>query len=74
MKMVIDIPEELFLLVQDKLDYHGDLDENSVKSLMLAVDNGKALSKKDEQLIQDLIFEKGTQKAKKRKENGNESR
>ena len=44
-ELVIKIPEELYYIVQDKLDFNGDLDKQKVKALMLAIDNGVPLPK-----------------------------
>jgi len=39
-ELVIKISKELYDLVQNKLDFNGDLDKQKVKALMLAIDNG----------------------------------
>ena len=51
MEIVIKISDELYDLIQDKLDFNGDLDKHTVKTLMLAVDNGKPLPKGHGRLI-----------------------
>lgn len=43
MKIVINISKEFYDLIQDKLDYNGELDKEKIKTLMLAVDMGKPL-------------------------------
>ena len=50
-ELVIRIPEEMYYLVQNKLDFNGDLYKQKVKTLMLAIDNGVSLSKGHGDLI-----------------------
>lgn len=57
MQVVIDIPEQLYNLIQDKLDFNGDLDKYKVKSLMLAVDNGTPLPKGHGRLIDESTID-----------------
>lgn len=51
MQIVIDISEELYDYVQDKLDFNGILDSARVRTLMRAVDNGTPLPKGHGKLI-----------------------
>ncbi len=46
-ELVIKISKELYDLVQNKLDFNGDLDKQKVKALMLVIDNGTPLPKTD---------------------------
>ena len=50
-ELVIKIPEELYYLVQNKLDFNGDLDNQKIKTIMLAIDNGIPLPKGHGRLI-----------------------
>lgn len=50
-ELVIKISKELYDLVQNKLDFNGDLDKQKVKALMLAIDNGTPLPNGCERLI-----------------------
>ena len=48
--LVIKIPTELYSLIQNKLDFNGDLKKQDIKTLMLAIDNGIQLPKGHGQL------------------------
>lgn len=50
-EMVIKIPTELYNLIQNKLDFNGDLKQKDIKTLMLAVDDGVLLPKEHGKLI-----------------------
>lgn len=44
-ELVIKIPIELYDMIQDKLDFNGDLKQKDIKTLMLSIDDGKPLPK-----------------------------
>ena len=44
-ELVIKIPTELYDLIQNKLDFNGDLKKEDIKTIMIAIDNGKQLPK-----------------------------
>ncbi len=45
MKLVIEIDEAFYDLIQDTLDFNGDLSRADMRKLMLSVDMGKPLPK-----------------------------
>ncbi len=52
-ELVIKLSEEIYDMVQNKLDFNGDLDKQKVKTLMLAIDNATLLPKSHKRLIED---------------------
>lgn len=62
MQIVIDIPKELYDLIQNKLDFNGDLKQKDIKTLMLAIDDGIPLPKGHGRLIDAREYEQDIRK------------
>ena len=53
-KYVIDIDEELYDEIQDKLDFNGDLSRGKIRDLMLVIDSATPLKQEFEDIKAEI--------------------